>query len=396
MERRVLSANERMVVDLLLEHGSLSRVSLARATGLSKPATNDLVARLVDLGLLTAVGEVSSSRRGPNAMHYRAVTDLAYVAGVEMQPGHVHVALADLAGVPLVRLDLPRHGEDPAAHVAAAVRAAMDRAEVGVPQLHKVVVGTPGVVTPQGDVDFVSGHPEWHQGQRDRLAAALGCPVQLENDVNLAALAEAEHGRASDAESFTLLSLDEGIGAATVLGGTLLRGAHGYAGELGLAPVVLTADRVGVPETGFQSTLGTLALQRMLDDLGLADLTPEQVLAAPEEPGHRAEAMSAFREAVAHRTAAVVTTICTFVDPELVVLTGAVGIAGGERLSRLVEEHIRATSPLRVEVRPTGIDAAAVVTGALVLLIEELRHDVYGTPTVTAPVRAWPGRGGAP
>jgi predicted NBD/HSP70 family sugar kinase len=392
MERRVLSANERLVVELLLEHGSLSRTALARSAGLSKPATNDLVQRLVDAGFVAAVGEVSSDRRGPNAVHFRAVTELAHVAGVEMQPEHVHVAIAGLAGRPLVELDLPRDGASPAAHVAEAVRRAAAEIGLGTSELWKVVVGTPGVVTPDGDVGFVAGHPDWHTGQRDRLSEALGCPVRLENDVNLAALAESEEGRGADVDSFTLLRLDEGIGAATVLGGVLLRGARGYAGEIGFAPAMASSERIGSSETGYQSWVGRAAIDALVREQGMTHVSAAEVLSAPDTETGAAR----VRAEVVRRVAALVATVSTAIDPERFVLSGALGEAGGERLAKEIEETISRDSPLRVEVVPAALGSGSVVIGALALVIDDLRDHVYGTPAAPASSRAWRHRRGDP
>src|SRR5437588_54070 len=66
---------------------------------------------------------------------------------------------------------------------------------------------------------------------------ALGMPVGVDNDVNLAAVAERRRGVAGGADSFALLWFGEGVGLAIDLGGTLLRGASGGAGEIGYVPL---------------------------------------------------------------------------------------------------------------------------------------------------------------
>ncbi|SKC80574.1 ROK family transcriptional regulator [Krasilnikoviella flava] len=386
MMRKSLSVNERMVLDLLLERQSASRATISKATGLSKPSTGDLVVRLVEAGLVTPVGEVSSAQRGPNAVHFRAVTDLCHVAGVEMQPGRfVHAVVSDLSGAALSDVRIPQRGDDPVETVAEAVAAACAEAGIEPSRLWQVLAGTPGVVNPQGDMDFVSGHPAWRAGQRGRLAARLGCPVALENDVNLAALAEAESGNAAGIESFTLLRLDEGIGAATVVNRTLLRGAHGYAGEIGLAPTT-GGGPLGSSSAGFQSLVGSAALQEVLDGLGLDGTSPEQAL-RDDDPG---DGLRAFRREAARRVAVVVTTIATVVDPHRVVLAGTVGTAGAERFAAEVEELLRAESPLRTEVVASSFGPGGVVRGALTLLREAARESVYGIGAVAAPVRTWP------
>src|SRR5437868_2521849 len=72
---------------------------------------------------------------------------------------------------------------------------------------------------------------------KEQLAQVLGMPIVIENDVNLAAVAERHDGAAQDFDDFVLVWVDEGVGAAIVLGGQLLRGATGGAGEIGYMPL---------------------------------------------------------------------------------------------------------------------------------------------------------------
>lgn len=67
----------------------------------------------------------------------------------------------------------------------------------------------------------------------DELEARLGCPVRVENDATVAALGELRHGHGRDLESFVLFTLGTGVGGGFVFDGSLRRGAHGFAGELG-------------------------------------------------------------------------------------------------------------------------------------------------------------------
>jgi glucokinase len=69
---------------------------------------------------------------------------------------------------------------------------------------------------------------------RDHIAAAVDLPVVVENDGNVAAWAEFRYGAARDADdSMVMFTVGTGIGSGIVLGGTLVRGAHGIAAELG-------------------------------------------------------------------------------------------------------------------------------------------------------------------
>lgn len=374
-QHRGLSTNERLVVDLLVECGPMARPSIARAAALSRPATGDLVQRLLDRGLVVPAGEAETTQRGPNAMTYEIRHDLSYVAGVEMQPSHVQVAVADVTGAVVAEVEMPL-GDDDDGGAAALVSRALDAAagQVGIATsaLGCVVVGTPGVVAPAGDIDFVSGHDDWGVGQRARLEAAIGAPVRLENDVNLAALAEQRFGVGRESRSLALVRCDEGVGVGIVLAGELLRGAHGYAGELGYVPV---GRPYGKPEMGFQSLVARARLVDLLEARGIVDTTPEQMVA---DPSVHADANGAYLAEVAERFALLCLAVCAFLDPERLVLSGAVATAGGERLMTAVTGYLHDMSPMRPTVSVTTLGTGAVVRGALATALTAAREELFG------------------
>lgn len=344
---RVLSPNERRVVDLLLEHGPASRVELADRVGMSRPSLNDLVARLVGAGLLELVGEVSTGRRGPNAVHFRVRAELALAAGVELQPERVRVVVADLGGRVLADETRETHDDDAGSGVVAAVRAALTTAEVSPDVLGRVVVGMPGVIDADGAVRYVSGHPDWRPPPVTALERSLGCPVLVENDVNLLALVEGIRGHARDCERYTLLQLDRGVRAATIAGGVPVRGARGFAGEIGLA-AALVPD--GERSTRLQDLLGSTALDRLRREAGDA--------------------------AVVDRIARVAGLLGAVLDPECVVLGGAVGTHGGPALAERVQRRVAELMPLHLEIRATGLAGDAVADGAVAIATARLREDL--------------------
>ncbi|GAB3889740.1 hypothetical protein GCM10027612_32690 [Microbispora bryophytorum subsp. camponoti] len=116
--------------------------------------------------------------------------------------------------------------------VHAAVMKACRSAKVALSRLRGVVIGTPGVVDPRtGDVRFSFDLPQWHEGIHEALARDLRRDVTIENDVNLAAIAERAKGSAREVDDFVLVWVGRGIGLAVVLGGRLHRGRSGSAGR---------------------------------------------------------------------------------------------------------------------------------------------------------------------
>ncbi|MCK7625994.1 ROK family transcriptional regulator [Streptomyces sp. RS10V-4] len=387
--------NDRLALQLLQSEGQLTASQLKERTGLSRPTVADLVDRLTAAGLIAVVGESGDRRRGPNARLYGIVADRAHLLGLDLRPGSVTVAVADLLGriraERTVAVDPPGPPPAPAPPGApappspgaalATALAAVDRtlAEAGATAPHTLAVGAPGLVDPAtGRLGGTT--PAWHDALigalRDRRAGTL----LLENEVNLAALAEQRDGAARDRDTFVLLWLGQGTGAAVVLDGTLRRGASGGAGEIGFLPVPGTG---GLPSAdgcdgGFHSLAGSAAICRLAAAHGLPAVTadpaatagPGRAGAPPAEDLVRAApaagpAGAAFLDALAARIALGAAGVCAVLDPGCVVLGGEIGSAGGAPLATRVAGHLARLSPLRTDVRPGTVGGRAVLLGAV-------------------------------
>src|SRR5688572_28923929 len=189
--------NDRAALELLLERGPLTRAQLGELTGLSKVTASKLVERPEGRRLVPRVGELAGGR-GPNAQLYAVVPDSAYVIGVEVGPNSVVAGSADITGRLAARVEVSTDdADDPVGRVHAAVVEAAKQANAPWHRVRRVVLGTPGVVDPiNGDIAFAFDLPRWHHGLLDALNADLDRPVSFENDVNLAAIAEARIGAA--------------------------------------------------------------------------------------------------------------------------------------------------------------------------------------------------------
>ena len=267
--------NDRLALRLLQQEGPLTAGQLKQLTGLSRPTVADLVERLTASGLIEMVGESGEQRRGPNARLYGIVADRAYLAALDVRLEGVSVLVCDLVGRVLAEASAPiddDSGTGPAVEQAVAL---VERAakEAGAEHLHTVCVGAPGLIDPTtGELRDTTGLPAWHR----RLVAALherlpDTRIVVENETNLAALAEQRAGAAHDRDTFVLLWLGMGIGAAVVLDGALRRGASGGAGEIGFLPVPGTR---GLPsatdcEGGFHSLAGAGAVLELARECGV-------------------------------------------------------------------------------------------------------------------------------
>ncbi|MEU7367395.1 ROK family transcriptional regulator [Streptomyces hygroscopicus] len=389
--------NDRLALHLLKDKGPLTAGQLKSLTGLSRPTIADLVERLRRTGLVAVVGEAGAERRGPNARVYGIVADSAHVAGVDVRTDRVAVCVADLLGRTLAEESLPVAPDtDPARTVTAAVALVAGAAErAGAARLHHIGIGVPGLIDPAtGELNATSGLPSWHRELATALHGGLAAPVLLENEVNLAAVAEQRLGAVRDRDTFVLLWLGHGVGAAVVLDRVLRRGASGGTGEIGFLPVPGTS---GLPSAtgcdgGFHSLVSSAAVCELAQEHGLEAVAGDQagrgdgtegagaaeaVISAALGAGERGEP---FLDALAARIAVGVAAICAVLDPGCAVLGGEVGRAGGEELARRVEERVARLSPLRTRVRAGVVGGGGVLRGAVLTALDATQNELFGAP----------------
>ncbi|MER7463510.1 ROK family transcriptional regulator [Streptomyces sp. NPDC097981] len=395
--------NDRAALDLLLEHGPLSRTRIGRLTGLSKPTASQLLARLEAAGLVVATG-TAAGRPGPNAQLYSVNPRAAHVAGLDVTPSGIVAAVADLTGEVIGSHELPyAEGTGAVDRVTRALGEAVKDAGLQRSDIHRAVIATPGSFDPRTGVLRYAGHlPGWHSPTLlEELAAALPMPVEYENDVNLAAVAEQRLGAARGPGDFVLLWNEEGLGAALVLGGRLHRGWTGGAGEVGFLPVPghpLVRQVTRVNSGGYQGLAGAQVVPEMAAALGIA--TPPGAAAGPVPGGQEAGAGALVAAAVAllaqaaehpeganllllrQYATALATGLASLVavlDPEIVVLSGAVTAAGGDVLRELVETELADLAPSRPRLVSGTVRERPVLRGALESALAATRDEVFDT-----------------
>ncbi|MEJ8669373.1 ROK family transcriptional regulator [Streptomyces sp. MS1.AVA.1] len=390
---RVLRAmNDRAALDLLLEHGPLSRTRIGKLTGLSKPTASQLLARLESAGLVLATG-TTEGRPGPGAQLYEVNPAAAYAAGLDVTPERILAAVADVTGRTVGSYELPTPGRRPAQPVVRQVTDALDgavkAAGLARDDVHRLVIGTPGAFDPNtGRLRYASHLPGWHTpALLDELAAALPMPVEYENDVNLAAVAEQRLGAARGHEDFVLLWNEGGLGAALILGGRLHRGWTGGAGEVGFLPVPgtpLVRQVAKANSGGYQELAGSQAIPRLARELGISNIpsTPYAEAAAALVERAATEDTVLHRlllQTYATRLATGLASLVSVLDPELIVLSGASLTSGGEVLRALVQSELEELAAARPKLVVGDVREHPVLRGALESALATTRDEVFDT-----------------
>lgn len=248
--------------------------------------------------------------------------------------------------------------------IFAAVRAAVDA--VGGPMGPAVAgFGCPGITVPETGV-LVDARPNVQlpldYPMRARLEDVLALRVALDNDANMAALAEHRVGAGRGARISLTVTIGTGIGCGIVVGGRVLRGAHGGAGELGHMPVGADGPACGCGVPGCAEPLA-----------GGAGLAARAREAGIDAPGAR-EAFASVHPRAAEVRGRMITALARqigcavqLVDPDVIIVGGGVSQAGEALLSPLrreVDRHILEANRRHLRIVPAALGERAGVIGA--------------------------------
>ena len=352
--------NERTVLDVVRASGPISRAEVARQTGISRPTVSLVLRSLLEDGL---VRETAHDPDQPHygAVYYEADPEAAVVLGVDLGARAVRTALCDLAGEVRAREEIRSRGsvEERIEALTSTVRSLLRTGKLPLDLLENAVVALPAVVSPaDGRVSSADLPGLGASDLRRQLERALRVPVKLENDVNLAAVAEQRHGVAQDVADFAFLLVGAGLGAAVVLEWKLHRGHNGAAGELDAVRNGRT-DEVDPCAAAIAKHAAEVAAGK--ETVLEPPYEVREIFAAARDGDAVAVAVV---EETARRIALHVLPLAATLDLPLVVLGGSVG-ANADLLvpvRRHLEELLPFPAP-RVEVSALG--EAAVIEGAL-------------------------------
>ena len=377
--------NRLRVIDALRDEGLISRAEIARRTGLSRSTVSSLVSELQADGLVVERSEPAAAHgdqggRPPILLSFDASAGVA--VGIDFDHHHVRVAVSDLSSRILVEREL-QLDTDHAAHEgldAAAELVGELLAEAGVDEARVIGAGMclPGPIhRPTGVVGSTAILPGWvGVAAAEEMHRRLDLPILVDNDANLAALAEAAFGAGRDAKDLVYLMISSGIGAGLVLNGRLYRGAEGLAGELGHVLVDADGPVCRCGNRGCLETVaGTDALAELLRRSHGDGLDGRAIvrLAREGDLGCRrviADAGRAIGKAAA--------TLVNVLNPELLIVGGDLSDAGELLLDGVRESLERSALPTAVQAATVvagSLGDRAEVLGAIALVLSEAERD---------------------
>lgn len=363
--RRINSA---VVLHALRGAQTPTLTELVQSTGLSRPTVEGVIEGLTESGLVVEVGPEAGDirKQGRPARRFRFHAEAGHLLGIEIGAHQVRVVLSDLSGQLLGShgrdVDETASADDRLERVRGTVAELLRKAGVARSTLWAVGVGSPGIVEADGEVRLSTALPGWTGlPLGERLRRSFRCPVLVENDANVAAVAEHWKGSAVGTDDVVFVLAGLSPGAGSLIGGRLHRGFGGAAGEIGALHLL---GREATPEHLLSTTGEPL---HPLDEPAV-----ERVFALARQGDTQAtDAVRRFLRRLVHDVAALVLAI----DPELVVIGGwAAGLDG-------ILEPLRAELArycLRApRVTLSALGQEAIATGALRLALDHVEEQLF-------------------
>ncbi|WP_457254007.1 ROK family protein [Pedococcus sp. P5_B7] len=328
------------VLGLLGTRGPSSRADIARVLGVSPATVTQTIKELLTRELVTELESVPSQGGRPATL-LGLVRSAGGAIGAKVTPNHVALVSVDLDGTVRSSRAVPFDAGRPAALDALAdiLREAVAQHEG---RLLGVGVGLPGAVDSQASGIVDAPTLGWDRAPvGSRLREALGVPVLVDNDVNTLAAAESVYGIGRSHESYLVVTIGFGVGLGIVQQGSVSRGAHGGAGELGHFPVTADGPLCGCGNTGcLEAHIGESGLVAAAIDRGVIDVggTISDLVGAAR--GGNAGGLAVYREA-GRMLGSTLAGVVNVLDPELVLLMGE-GMTEWEFWEDGFEESFRA------------------------------------------------------
>jgi predicted NBD/HSP70 family sugar kinase len=371
---------ERVLGVAMERRGPFTRAQVIEATGLSAPTVGSLALQLIRAGVVADLGTgPSRGGRRPAVMEFNP--RYGFAAGIDIGPTRTRLAVADLRGETLAHRIVPTPSiGSPAGTVtrlAADLKTLLKEADVPAGHLLALAAGAPGPVDiDRGVVTLAPNLKGWSNVPlQEILQTALGVPVLVENDVNLALIGEHWRGAARGHDTCAFIFVGTGIGAAVLIDGNVHRGHHYMAGEIAVMCMGPQYLNQNFGSRGCLETLAGLeALASRWPKAGERD--PEQWLAELFDAARNGDCQAHKAiEDTARLLAIAVLNVGTVVDPSLIVLGGAL-FAGAAPLVVAVRNEVQrlARSPVDLVVSELGKEAP--LAGCILVAAKEARRQV--------------------
>ncbi len=363
--------------------GEIARVDLADTLDLSAATVTAVVSDLLEQGLVRESETLSTPGRGRPRRQLALNPEAGYVAGAKLNTDSVTVAILNFVGDVVADAEATLPGptvrpDDMLAGVTRAFEQALQESGLAADAILGFGMGVPGFV--ERDTGFCHWSPLLQGAPlnvRDLLQQRIACPVSVDNDANLATLAELWFGHGRYHQDFLVVTIEHGVGLGVVIGGQLYRGARGLGAEFGHVKVQLDGALCRCGQRGcLEAYVADFALVREAGAAFSGQALPNDTAEVISLLADRARAGDGAPASIFRRAGRMLglglANLLNLFDPSLIVLTGA-RMSNHGLLMEGVEQSLRENSlttsrpSVRLEAHRWGDGLWARGAGALAL-----------------------------
>ena len=379
--------NRQIALNVIREHQPISRADLARHLNITRGVVSTLVQELIAQGVIYegATGEAARGRK-PTFLHIRTRDRLAIA--VDVRFSKTYVMLCDFSGRELALeahdtiFNVPEFIKDLSSRIRRMLKTHSAKATC-----EGIGVVVPGMVDQRTGLILNAPAMGWRGVDlRDKLAAATGLPVHIENSGRACSLAQLwlERGEVTGSNSFVFINVSDGVGVGMVANGELVRGHDHIAGEFGHMPLNLDGPRCMCGSSGcWEAYISNLATLSRYFGWNLSKLNPNTLRDAEQSSftvldlitrarGGDAKAIGAI-QSTARFIGLGLGTIVNVINPDCIYLAGEITSAWDliegtvrEALAERALTEAAGRTPLRVSVtqEPFRLKGAAALIAA--------------------------------
>lgn len=374
------ASNVARALSEIRRRGETARVDLVDTLDLSPATVSAVVSELLESELIIEAPTPAAAGRGRPRIQLRLNPKARMVAGAKLSDDNVTVAILDFCGEVISTANAST-GSKPldANALITKLETALDRALKSA-KLKRTDLAAFGLGVP-GFVEVGSGLCHWSPllsgapiNLQQLLAQRLSCPIFVDNDANLATMAELWFGHGRDETDFLVVTVEHGVGLGIVLGGRLFRGGRGLGAEFGHTKVQVDGALCRCGQRGcLEAYVADYALAReagLAVGPGAGSEKTLDLLAEKAKAGHDVSA-SIYRRA-GRMLGVGLANLLNIFDPPLIVLAGE-RIQNHDLLAEEIERTISANSisvdrpETRIAVHRWGDQLWARGAGALAL-----------------------------
>jgi len=381
--------NASLVLNLMWQRGSISRVDIAKETKLSRPTVSSVVADLLDAGWVRESGHgESSGGRRPILLEFNY--EARYIVGVVVSTDSLAVTIHNLRAEVVARsedaLSIKTKPKALAERVAERGRRTAGQGGIDWDRVIGIGVALPSPYDyVSGKVTSVEMMPGWRGVSfKAMLEETLGKPVEVDNNANLGAIAEKWWGAGQGADNLVYVMFGVGIGSGLIIGGEIYRGRAGSAGEIGHLTIDMNGPRCRCGKKGcLEAVADTRAILKEAsaalvsgEETSLREIRAGRELKI-EDVGMAAEAGDPLSRRILQRAGRylglALADLVNLLNPDLIVLdapgTGAVFL---ESVREALHDYALPVACQTVEVIPADLGPNAVAIGAATMVLQGL------------------------